>query len=153
MNKEIDLLYQCSRNKVLWTAVTGWIVAQIIKVLIGVVKERRFNFRWFIGTGGFPSSHASGVSSLATAVAIVSGVDSILFAITLIFTLIVLFDAQGVRRSTGQQAEILNKMLDDIYWRKKLDENRLKELIGHTPIQVISGVILGVSIALICYYL
>jgi acid phosphatase family membrane protein YuiD len=135
-----------------WTAAFGWIVAQTIKVTIGVITEKRFNFRWFVGTGGLPSAHAAGVSSLATAVGITYGVSSAIFAITLTFTIIVLFDAQTVRRSTGVQAKILNKMLDDIYWRKKLDEKRLIELIGHTPFQVFAGMIVGVLVALISYY-
>lgn len=147
----INVFIQVSKNRILWTAVLAWVIAQALKVLIGFVREKRFNFRWFIGTGGFPSSHAAGVSSLATCVGTAYGTDSPIFAVTIIFTLIVLFDAQGVRRSSGRQAEILNLMLDDIYWRKKLDEQRLKEFIGHTPVQVISGVVLGVFIGLWFY--
>ena len=147
----MNIFYQFSKNKIFWSVVVSWITAQFLKVLIGIVREKKFNFRWFIGTGGFPSSHAAGVSSLATCIAMVYGVDSPIFALTLIFTLIILFDAQGVRRSIGKQAEILNRMLDDIYWRKKLDEGRLMELIGHTPVQVLSGVALGIVIALVVY--
>ena len=99
-----------------------------------------------------PSSHAAGVSSLATSVGMAYGFDSPIFAITLVFTFIVLFDAQGVRRSTGAQAGILNKMLEDIYWKKRMDNERLKELIGHTPIEVLAGIALGVFISLIFYH-
>ena len=77
------------------------------------------------------------------------GFHTAVFAVTAVFTLIVLFDAQDVRRATGKQAEILNRMLDDIYWKKQIKEERLKELLGHTPIQVYSGLVLGVIIALI----
>ena len=147
----MNIFYQFSKNKIFWSVVVSWITAQFLKVLIGIVREKKFNFRWFIGTGGFPSSHAAGGSSLATCIAMVYGVDSPIFTLTLIFTLIILFDAQGVRRSIGKQAEILNRMLDDIYWRKKLDEGRLMELIGHTPVQVLSGVALGIVIALVVY--
>ena len=98
-----------------------------------------------------PSSHAAGVSALATSVGVTYGFDSALFAVVLTFTLIVLFDAQGVRLATGRQAEILNKMLDDIYWKKKLDEKELKELIGHTPIEVWAGMFLGIMISLLFY--
>ncbi|MCK4852485.1 MAG: divergent PAP2 family protein, partial [Candidatus Omnitrophica bacterium] len=93
-------------------------MAQSVKVFLGVIREKRFNFKWFVGTGGMPSSHAATVSSLATAVALEYGVSSPIFAITLAFAWIILMDAQGFRRSVGKQAEILNVMLDDIYWKK-----------------------------------
>lgn len=144
-------LIEFSRNYIFWTSAASWIIAQSIKVALGVFREKRFNFRWFIGTGGMPSSHAAGVSALATSIGITNGFNSPLFAIALVFTLIVLFDAQGVRRATGTQAEILNKMLEDIYWRKKLDDNKLKELIGHTPVEVFAGAFLGIMVSLLFY--
>ncbi len=140
-----------SRNYVFWTSAAAWVIAQSIKVALGVFREKRFNFRWFIGTGGMPSSHAAGVSALSTSIGMTYGFDSALFAIVLTFTLIVVFDAQGVRLATGKQAEILNKMLDDIYWKKKMDEDQLKELIGHTPVEVFAGVILGILVSLLLY--
>ncbi len=127
---------------------SAWFIAQTIKVILGVVREKRFNFRWFIGTGGMPSSHAAGVSALATTCGLNIGFDTVIFAMAVVFAIVTMFDAQGVRRSTGQQAEILNKIMDDIYWRGKIEESRLKELIGHTPIEVIIGSILGILIAL-----
>jgi len=126
-------------------------IAQTIKVFLGVLREKRFNFRWFVGTGGMPSSHAASVAALSTSVGITYGFDSPIFAITLIFTLIVMFDAQTVRFSTGRQAEILNKMLDDIYWKHKLDDEKLKAFLGHTPIQVFVGAALGIVVALLLY--
>jgi len=146
-----DIIAQFLRNKIFWVTASAWIVAQTLKVLIGIAVEKRFNFRWFVGTGGMPSSHAAGVSSLAASVGITYGFDSPVFAITLVFAFIVVFDAQGVRRSTGRQAEVLNRMLDDIYWKKRMDNERLKELIGHTPIEVIAGIILGILISLASY--
>jgi len=146
----IDLL-EFSKNYILWTSVASWIIAQSIKVVLGFFREKRFNFKWFVGTGGMPSSHAAGVSALATSVGVTYGFDSAIFAVTLIFTLIVLFDAQGVRQSAGKQAEILNKMLDDIYWKKKLDNEELKELIGHTSLEVIAGAFLGIMVSLLLY--
>ena len=77
--------------------------------------------------------------------------DSAIFALSLGFALVVFFDAQGVRRSSGKQAVILNKMLDDIYWKKKIDEKQIKELLGHSPIEVLAGAALGVVVALMCY--
>jgi len=147
----MDYLTEFSKNYIFWTSAAAWIIAQSIKVALGVLRERRFNFRWFVGTGGMPSSHAAGVSSLTTSIGITYGFDSAIFAVTLLFTLIVMFDAQGVRRSSGKQAVMLNKMLDDIYWKKKMDENKLKELLGHTPVQVFAGAILGILVSLLLY--
>lgn len=144
-------ILEFSRNYIFWTSAASWIIAQAIKVVLGVFRERRFNFRWFVGSGGMPSSHAAGVSALATSIGVTYGFDSALFAVVLTFTLIVLFDAQGVRLATGRQAEILNKMLDDMYWKKKLDEDKLKELIGHTPIEVWAGTALGIVVSLLLY--
>jgi hypothetical protein len=85
-------------------------------------------------------------------VGLYQGVDTPLFGVTLMFSVIVIFDAQGVRRATGQQAGILNAIMDDIYFKKKIPEKKLKELIGHTPFQVIMGIILGLAVALFIYY-
>ena len=135
------------RFNILLTTCTAWFVAQALKVLIGVVREKRFNFRWFVGTGGMPSSHAAAVSALAVSVGLHTGFSSPSFAIALLFAVVVLFDAQGVRHSSGKQAEVLNKILDDIYWKRRIKEDRLKELLGHTPVQVLAGTILGITIA------
>src|SRR3989338_3451908 len=93
-----------SKNYIFWTSAAAWFIAQSIKVALGVHREKRFNFRWFVGTGGMPSSHAAGVSALATSVGVTYGLDSAIFAVTLIFTSIVMFDAQGVRLHSGRQA-------------------------------------------------
>ena len=137
-------------NRVLLAACLGWIVAQSLKVVLGVVSERRFNFRWFVGTGGMPSAHSAGVSALATSIGLTQGFRSPLFAIALIFALVTMFDAQGVRRSAGQQAEILNTILNDIYWKRPIAESRLKELVGHTPVEVLVGSAIGILLAIAC---
>jgi len=139
-------------NKILMITIAVWAIAQTIKVILGIVRERRFNFKWFIGTGGMPSSHAAGAAALATLCGLELGFNSVIFALTAVFALVTMFDAQGVRRSTGQQAEILNKILDDIYWRGKFETEKLMELIGHTPIQVLMGALLGIALAIIFYY-
>lgn len=95
-----------------------------------------------------PSSHAAGATALATTCGLNIGFGSPAFALATVFAIVTMFDAQGVRRSTGKQAEILNKVMDDIYWGGKIDEARLKELVGHTPIEVIIGAILGFFVAL-----
>ena len=126
----------------------SWLISQVIKVIRGVLTRRRFNFRWLFDTGGMPSSHSATVGSLATAVGLYYGFNSILFLITFVFTLITLLDAAGVRRSVGRQAGILNKMLDDLYEKGQVPETRLKELLGHTPVEVLAGTFLGVLISL-----
>jgi acid phosphatase family membrane protein YuiD len=144
-----NIFVQVIDNKIFMTMLSAWLIAQTIKVAIGIIRERRLDFRWFAGTGGMPSSHAAGASCLATAVGLEYGFDSVHFALAAAFALVVMFDAQGVRRATGKQARILNKITEDIYWRGKIDEMRLRELIGHTPIEVIVGLLLGVIIAIV----
>ena len=138
-------------NKVFVITMIAWIFAQSIKVFLGVIREKRFNFRWFIGTGGMPSSHAAGATALATVCGLSLGFDSVTFALAAVFAMVTMFDAQSVRRQTGQQAEVLNMILDDIYWKGRIESDRLKELIGHTPTQVFIGSIIGLLTALILY--
>ena len=145
----MDILTQIVKNKIVMTTLSAWVVAQSIKVTIGVINQKRFDFRWFVGTGGMPSSHAAGASCLAAAIGMQYGFDTVYFALAASFAIVVMFDAQGVRRSSGRQARILNKIMDDIYWKGKIHEGRLRELIGHTPIEVIVGFLLGITIALI----
>ncbi len=146
-----DYILDFSKNNIFWTAAAAWLIAQTIKVALGVFKEKRFNFKWFIGTGGMPSSHTAAATAIATSVGISYGFDSGLFAIAITFALVVMFDAQGVRFSSGRQAALLNKMLDDIYWKKKLDEEKLKEFLGHTPVQVWAGAVIGILVPLLLY--
>ncbi|MCM8782842.1 MAG: divergent PAP2 family protein [Candidatus Omnitrophica bacterium] len=142
-----QIFFYILRNRVLVTTFLSWVIAQLIKVTIGVIREKRFDFRWLLGTGGMPSAHASGASALATSIGLEVGWDSVYFALAASFAIVVMFDAQGVRRAAGKQARILNKILDDIYWQGKFKEDRLRELIGHTPVEVLIGMLLGVGIA------
>ncbi len=138
-------------NKILIVTLSAWAIAQCVKVVLGVIRERRFNFRWFIGTGGMPSSHAAGATALATSCGMTLGFDSVPFSLAAVFALVTMFDAQGVRRATGSQAEVLNKILDDIYWKGKIESTRLVELIGHTPIQVFMGALIGCLLSILFY--
>ena len=140
-----------AKNQIFFTVLVAWLVAQTIKVAIGVGREKKFNFRWFVGAGGMPSSHASTVSALATAIGLTYGFGSPFFAITFFFAFIIMFDAQGVRRQSGHQAEALNQIIEDIYLNKGIQQERLKELLGHTPIQVFMGAAIGILVALFCY--
>ncbi len=145
----IDIFIQLYKNKIFVATLSSWIIAQTIKVIIGVIKQKKFDFRWFVGTGGMPSSHATGASCLMTMMGFEYGFDSPYFALAAAFALVVMFDAQGVRQASGRQAHILNKIMDDIYWQGKIQEGRLRELIGHTPFEVIMGFLLGVVIAVL----
>lgn len=146
-----EIFSQILRNKIFIATLATWAVAQTIKVVIGVVREKKFDFRWFVGTGGMPSSHAAGASCLATSIGLVHGFDGVNFALAAAFAIVVMFDAQGVRRASGKQARILNKVMEDIYWQGKVHEGRLRELIGHTPIEVIAGFLLGALIAFLAF--
>lgn len=147
----IAILKELAANKIFITTLCSWVIAQSLKVLIGYIKEKKVDFRWFVGTGGMPSSHTAGASCLAAAIGLEYGFDSVLFALAASFALVVMFDAQGVRRASGRQARILNKIMDDIYWQGKMQEGRLREFIGHTPLEVIGGFVLGVLIAFVAY--
>ena len=129
----------------------AWATAQSIKVIRNVLYRKRFNVRWLIDTGGMPSSHSSGTSAVATVVGLYSGFDTILFLFALVFALVTMFDAASVRRSVGKQAIIMNKMIDEIYVQGKFSEQRLREFLGHTPVEVLVGALLGIAISfLIC---
>ncbi|MBU0745151.1 MAG: divergent PAP2 family protein [Gammaproteobacteria bacterium] len=144
----VNFFAEVIRNKIIWASFCAWLVAQGIKVLNNIIKEKRFDFKWIIGTGGMPSAHSAGVCALGTAVGLVYGFDNGIFAATAIFAVIIMSDAQGVRRMTGHQAEALNRIIDDIYRKKGIQEERLRELIGHTPVEVIMGAFLGIIVAL-----
>ena len=135
-------------NPIFLSWLTACLIAQSIKILLGVMRLKRFDFRWLLGTGGMPSTHAAGVTALSTAIGCQIGFDSPLFATAVAFTVITLFDAQGVRRLTGIQAQVLNKIMEDMYFKRRIQEQRLKELLGHTPIEVLAGMGVGVVTAL-----
>jgi len=139
------------RNKPLWLTILSWAIAQGIKVVLGLVKEKKFNFYWVLRTGGMPSAHSAAVSSLAVSVGKETGFASPLFAIVALFALITMFDAQTWRRSIGVQARILNRMMEDIQEGGKVREERLRELVGHTPFEVFVGASIGILVSFIFY--
>ena len=151
---ELDLstiTQQITRNRILWITILVWITGQGIKIVTNLLRGKKFNFRWVIGTGGMPSSHAAGVTALTTCCGLEYGFQSGMFALAFVFAMVTMFDAQGVRRSTGEQAEILNRVIDDMYWHKKVDMGRIREFVGHSPIQVLMGFVLGFAMALLLY--
>lgn len=133
-------------NRVLMVPGAAWLVAQILKVLVSLFTEHRINLRLLVSAGGMPSSHSTLVAGLATAVAIQHGVGSSLFAIVLVFATIVMYDAAGVRRAVGIQAQLLNQMIEELFAGHPISETHLRELIGHTPFQVIMGAALGIGL-------
>lgn len=138
-------------NRALWAVIASASLAQGIKIFLGVLKERKFNFYWLMGTGGMPSAHSAAVASLVVCVAKEAGTASALFALSILFALINMFDAQTWRRSIGFQARALNKMIADLQEGKRIGEARLREFVGHTPIEVFIGATIGVIVALIFY--
>ena len=131
--------------EILFVGFSVVIVAQILKFFSHWIVKRVADFRMFTTTGGMPSSHAAGVMGLSTSVGLIQGFNSIEFAIALGYALIVMYDAAGVRRAAGKQAACLNKIIMDVY-KQELKEagGKLKELLGHTPLQVFAGAIFGV---------
>ncbi len=146
-----DVFVQMLRNRIFMITLAVWIIGQAIKMVINLLRGKKFNFRWFLGTGGMPSSHAAGVAALATACGLEYGFQSGLFALAAVFAMVTMFDAQGVRRSAGVQAEVLNKVIDDMYWHKRVEITRIKEFVGHTPVQVMVGSLLGIGLAILFY--
>jgi acid phosphatase family membrane protein YuiD len=134
-------------NRVLMVSLGAWFLAQVLKVLIYVTHERRLNLRYLASSGGMPSSHSALVTALATSVGITAGPRSVLFALAVVFAGIVMYDAAGVRQAVSVQARILNRMLDEIVFEHAFNERRLRELIGHTPIEVLMGALLGFVVA------
>ena len=135
-------------NQVLLVALIACLVAQLLKLLVELTKDRKFNLRTLVTTGGMPSAHSALVTALAAGVGQTIGWASPDFAIATIFAVIVMYDAAGVRQAAGKQARILNQIIDELFQEgKQFNEDRLKELLGHTPFQVIVGSILGVLIS------
>lgn len=134
-------------NEVLQVALLAWLVAQVAKTLLYWVREKQFSFERLVGSGGMPSSHSALVVALLTGVGLRAGWSSTATAITFVFAVIVMYDAAGVRRSAGKQARVLNKIVHELAANKPIREERLKELLGHTPFEVIVGAILGAAIA------
>lgn len=138
-------------NQVMITVVIAWATAQILKTLIYLRVEKTFRPERLVGSGGMPSSHSSSVCALATSAAFMYSVHSFEFTISFVLAAIVMHDAMGVRLETGKQARVLNALLEEnpFEWQGEVFEQNLKELVGHTPLQVVCGAVLGVLIAVI----
>lgn len=144
----MELWKQLIGNQIFLSAAIGWFVAQILKTMIHTFFTKKFDPERLIGSGGMPSSHASTVCALTTSSARAFGLGSFEFAITAILAIIVMHDAMGVRLETGKQAKLLNEIIATFKTRegKVLTEEKLKEFVGHTPLQVFAGAVLGIII-------
>lgn len=151
-------------NYPLWAAAVGMIIAQVIKIPIRLLLTKEFVPSLALSSGGMPSSHSSAVAALTMAIAITDGVDSTLFGAVCVFSIIIMYDSSGVRRQSGKQAIILNQLIRDFqaFTQRPKDGNgkqndeklkTLKELLGHEPIEVFFGALLGIGIALLMYML
>ena len=137
-------------NQILVASFYGWLIAQIIKTILYVIVNKNFNPERLLGDGGMPSSHSATVMALVTATALHYTVDSFEFAIAAVLALIVMHDAMGVRRETGKQAKVINNMMDWFVANDEITpEIKLKEFVGHTPMQVLFGAILGIIVGFV----
>lgn len=139
-------------NQILVVALLACFTAQGLKVIIELIKDRNVNFRHLVSTGGMPSAHSALVGALATGIGQTMGWSSPEFAIACLFAVIVMYDAAGVRQAAGKQAKILNQITDELFQDEhNFNEEKLKELLGHTPFQVIVGLALGITISMLSY--
>lgn len=136
-------------NKILVSSLEAWVIAQLMKVMVVFITQRKLDFNRLIGSGGMPSSHSALVAALAVSIGRYVGFKSPEFAICLVFAFIVMYDAAGVRRAAGKQARVLNTILKDMQDTGRVPEERLKELLGHTPVEVIAGAVVGTILAMI----
>jgi acid phosphatase family membrane protein YuiD len=131
-------------NRVAQATFFPWIAAQVLKVIIELVWKHKLNLQLLTSAGGMPSSHAALVCGLATAIAIQNGTASSEFVMAVVLVLVVTYDAAGIRRAASMQARILNQMIDELFQGHPLSETHLRELLGHTPIEVVAGAVLGI---------
>lgn len=138
-------------NPPLVLAVMAMATVQLFKFVVAWFVYRRPDFRRLVGTGGMPSAHAASVTALSVAVGMEAGWGSTLFGATAYFSLVFMYDATGIRRAAGRQAQILNRMLDELKDYHRLEPVRLKELLGHTPLEVLIGALYGVLIVVLLH--
>jgi acid phosphatase family membrane protein YuiD len=142
-----DFFVALGQNIVFMSAITAWFLAQLLKTMTSYWKHGEFNLERLVGAGGMPSSHTALVVGLASAVALNDGLQSSLFGMAVVLASIVMYDAAGVRRAAGKQAKVINKLVRQLRVEHTLHDIRLKELLGHTPLEVMAGALLGFAVA------
>ena len=136
-------------SSIFWSGVSGWMVASILKILVNWHRARRVDFHYLTSLGGLPSAHSAMVSALATSVGLCEGFGSTIFVVTLAFSMIVMFDASTVRRAAGLQATLLNQIVDMVLKQHHLPTEKLKEILGHTRVEVFAGMVVGVVVGIV----
>lgn len=134
-----------------WSAFFGWMTAQSIKILIALIKTKKFDCRYYMSTGGMPSAHSASVSALATAIGLGAGWNQPITVLAILFAMITMFDASTVRKAAGEQAKIINEIVEQFFSQHKVSEAKLKELLGHTRLEVFMGMILGIIVAMLTF--
>ena len=134
------------RNPALLAAAGAWFLAQVLKVPIEYARTGRTNWALLTSAGGMPSSHAALVWALATGVGIQNGFDTAVFALTLVVALVVSYDAAGIRRAAGRHANVINQLIDELAHGHPLREEQLKEILGHSPVEVLAGALFGIVV-------
>lgn len=134
-------------NRILWIAVIAWAIAQTLKTFTSIRSEGRIDWSKIMGPGGMPSSHSAFVTSLATAIGLTEGWNSGMFAVAFVFAAVVMYEAAGVRRAAGKQARVLNQLMTIMLKEGHLPATKLRELLGHTPFEVVMGALLGTVVA------
>lgn len=158
----MEVLTKLFENPVLFAGIMGWFLAQLLKTIIYSIRTKRWSTARLWGAGGMPSAHSSMVCTMTISLARFYGVGSPMFAIAVIFTFVTIYDAMGVRRETGEHAKLLNKYLNQLEIQnahadgdgvpdQEIQEIELKEFIGHTPLEVLGGVLLGILVGIIVY--
>lgn len=142
-----ELIAQLMNNVVLGSALLAWVFAQVLKTIFAFVSSQEFSLERLVGSGGMPSSHTALVVAMTTAIAIREGVSTASFALAFIFSAVVMYDATGVRRAAGRHAKVINQMIRQLRFEHTVHHITLKELLGHTPVEVLAGGLLGFSTA------
>jgi len=144
-----NILGEIISNKLIVVALLSWFFSQLIKIVRDIIKEKKIDLRLFLATGGLVSSHCAAVSALATSIGKNFGWTSPLFAISVVLAAIVISDAIGLRQEAGKQAEVLNNIIEDLYQKRGIKMEKLKELLGHTAREVFLGILLGILVGII----
>ncbi len=151
----MEWLQELVMNPFILTAVSSWFLAQVIKTILYSIINKKFDISRLFGDGGMPSGHSATVTSLAVIIALACGPGSVEFALSFVFAIVVCHDATGVRRETEKQAFIINELVKSFeeLFQEQLPEVKLKRFVGHTPVQVLAGILLGITNAIVMYFL
>lgn len=139
-------------NRILISGIIAWSLAQIIKVPLNYLTERRWDWALLLRAGGMPSSHSALVTAVAHTIGLFSGFDTPVYALAVAIAIIVIYDATGIRRQAGKHAEVINAMIRDLTHGHPLQEERLREVLGHTPLEALGGMLLGLFVAQISWF-